>query len=55
MPKKVIRQEADASAANLKPWTKEWRDWCSGRYSSFNPQNGTYLGYDKKRYFCKAG
>ena len=54
VPKKVLRQEADASAANLKPWTKEWRDWCSGRYSSFNPQNGTYLGYDKKRYFCKA-
>lgn len=54
-PKKVVRQQANASTSNLKPWTKEWRDWCSGRYSSFNPQNGTYLGYDKKRYFCKAG
>jgi hypothetical protein len=52
-PKKVIREEADA--ANLKPWTKEWKEWCSDRFSSFNPQNGTYLGYDQKRHFCKAG
>jgi hypothetical protein len=45
----------DAEAATLRPWTKEWKDWCSGRFSSFNPENGTYLGYDQKRHFCKAG
>ena len=45
----------EADAANLKPWTKQWRDYCSGRFSTFNPQNGTYLGYDQKRHFCKAG
>jgi hypothetical protein len=54
-PKKVIREQADASAVNLKPWSKEWKEWCAGRFSSFNPQNGTYLGYDQKRHFCKAG
>ena len=43
------------AAADLKPWTKEWKEWCAGRFSSFNPQNGTYLGYDQKRHFCKAG
>ena len=42
-------------AAGLKPWSKEWKDWCSSRFPSFNPQNGTYLGYDQKRHFCKAG
>jgi len=45
----------EADAAGLKPWTKEWKEWCAGRFSSFNPQNGTYLAYDQKRRFCKAG
>lgn len=57
-PRRQARKTAtikDADAANLKPWTREWKDWCSGRFASFNPQNGTYLGYDQKRHFCKAG
>jgi hypothetical protein len=45
----------EANAADLKPWSKAWKEWCAGRFSSFNPQNGTYLGYDQKRHFCKAG
>lgn len=45
----------EANAAGLKPWTKEWKEWCAERFSSFNPQNGTYLAYDQKRHFCKAG
>lgn len=45
----------EAKTADLKPWSKEWKEWCAGRFSSFNPQNGTYLGYDQKRHFCKAG
>ncbi|MBX9458593.1 MAG: BA14K family protein [Rhizobium sp.] len=53
-PKKKVIREA-AAATELKPWSKEWREWCTGRFSSFNPQNGTYLGYDQKRHFCKAG
>lgn len=52
-PKKATRDEV--AAAGIKPWTKQWTQWCSGRFSSFNPQNGTYLGYDQKRHFCKAG
>lgn len=51
--KEAVREQAAAS--ELKPWSKEWREWCAGRFSSFNPQNGTYLGYDQKRHFCKAG
>lgn len=53
-PKKVETIK-EADAADLKPWSKEWKQWCAGRFSSFNPQNGTYLGYDQKRHFCKAG
>ena len=51
--KAVPSEEANAVA--LKPWSREWKAWCAGQFSSFNPQNGTYLGYDKKRHFCKAG
>jgi hypothetical protein len=53
-PKKVDTVK-EANAAGLKPWTKEWKEWCAGRFASFNPQNGTYLAYDQKRRFCKAG
>lgn len=53
-PKKVDTIK-ETKAADLKPWSKEWKEWCAGRFSSFNPQNGTYLGYDQKRHFCKAG
>lgn len=49
----VTRKEADAGA--LRPWSREWKEWCASRFQSFNPQNGTYLGYDQKRHFCKAG
>jgi hypothetical protein len=44
-----------ADAGSLKPWTSEWRRYCADRYASFNSSNGTYLGYDQKRHFCKAG
>jgi hypothetical protein len=45
----------DDQQADLKPWTSEWRRYCADRYASFNSSNGTYLGYDQKRHFCKAG
>jgi len=48
----VERKQANAAAP--RAWSKEWREWCISRFPSFNPQNGTYLGYDKKRHFCKA-
>lgn len=44
-----------AYSGDLKPWTSAWRKYCADRYASFNPSNGTYLGYDQKRHFCKAG
>lgn len=54
-PKKTATTPRKQANANMPTtWSKEWRDWCSSRFPSFNPQNGTYLGYDKKRHFCKA-
>lgn len=53
-PKRTTSND-QVDATNLKPWTRQWRDYCASRFSSFNPQNGTYLGYDQKRHFCKAG
>ena len=54
-PKKKSDTIKEADASGLKPWTKKWKDWCASRFPSFNPQNGTYKGYDQKRHFCKAG
>lgn len=57
-PRKQTRKTStvkQTEASDLKPWTKEWKAYCADRFSTFNPQNGTYLGYDQKRHFCKAG
>ena len=37
---------------SLEPWTPGWREWCDNRYRSFNPQTGTYRGYDGLDHFC---
>ncbi|MGF6176742.1 BA14K family protein [Ensifer sp. 4252] len=40
---------------SLEPWTPSWYRYCSQRYRSFNPDNGTFRGYDGRSYFCNAG
>jgi hypothetical protein len=30
-----------------------WEAYCSSRYRSFDPINGTYLGYDGRRRYCR--
>jgi len=39
-------------AGTLEPWTAGWYDWCDKRYKSFNPDTGTYRGYDGRDHFC---
>jgi len=39
----------------LTPWTRDWYTACSLRYRSFDPRSGTFLGYDGRRHFCRAG
>ncbi len=36
----------------IEPLSQEWYDWCDSRYRSFNPQRGTYRGYDGQDHFC---
>lgn len=38
--------------ASLEPWTPGWHEWCSQNYRSFNPQRGTFRGYDGLDHFC---
>lgn len=38
-----------------EPWTRSWYEYCSQRYRSFNPNTGTYRGYDGLDHFCVAG
>ena len=50
-PPPVVVQEAPPAA--LAPWTPEWYTFCTGRYRSFNPQTGYYMGYDGNPHFCR--
>ena len=38
--------------SSLEPWTRGWYEWCDNRYRSFNPETGTYRGYDNRDHFC---
>ncbi len=40
--------------AGFEPWSRAWYDYCSDRYRSFNPNTGTYRGYDGRDHFCSA-
>ncbi|MEO0329039.1 MAG: BA14K family protein [Pseudomonadota bacterium] len=37
---------------SIEPWTSGWHRWCSRNYRSFNPETGTYRGYDGLNHFC---
>ncbi|HMQ58250.1 MAG TPA: BA14K family protein [Rhizobiaceae bacterium] len=37
---------------SYEPWTKGWYQWCDDRYRSFNPEKGTFRGYDGRDHFC---
>jgi hypothetical protein len=40
---------------DLEPWTPAWYRYCSQRYRSFDPDSGTFVGYDGRSHFCTAG
>ncbi|MCO6387660.1 BA14K family protein [Aliihoeflea sp. 40Bstr573] len=40
--------------ATFEPWTRDWYRYCSDRYRSFDPDTGTFVGYDGVRRFCEA-
>nr|WP_298105066.1 BA14K family protein [uncultured Shinella sp.] len=52
---RVIYRRQPVYTPNYEPWTQSWYDYCSQRYRSFNPQSGTFIGYDGREHFCTAG
>jgi hypothetical protein len=40
-------------ASRPEPWTAEWYAYCDGRYRSFDPNTGYFLGYDGEYHFCQ--
>jgi len=34
-------------------WTPDWYTYCYSRYRSFNPNSGTFVGYDGYEHFCR--
>jgi len=35
------------------PWTPDWYTYCYSRYRSFDPNTGTFIGYDGYERFCR--
>jgi hypothetical protein len=38
----------------LQPWSPEWFRYCGDRYRTFDPDTGTFVGYDGEEHFCAA-
>jgi len=51
-PPVVIVQQPPPSEGPAA-WSPEWFAYCTARYKSFEPQTGTFTGYDGIKYFCK--
>ena len=37
-----------------EPWTRDWYEYCSDRYRTFNSRTGTFTGNDGEQHFCSA-
>lgn len=35
------------------PWTPDWYTYCYSRYRTFDPNSGTFIGYDGYEHFCR--
>ncbi len=53
-PRVIYADEQDEYYAPPEPWTRDWYRYCHSRFRSFDPESGTYLGYDGYRHFCQA-
>lgn len=54
-PARVYRPvQAPRYYGSAQPWTRDWYRYCADRYRSFNPETGTFRGYDGRDYFCNA-
>jgi hypothetical protein len=53
-PVRVYREVAPRYYDGAQPWSPGWYRYCANRYRSFNPETGTFRGYDGRDYFCNA-
>lgn len=44
----------DLDEPSYEPWSRAWFRYCSERYRSFDPETGTYVGYDGRERFCET-
>jgi BA14K-like protein len=51
-PRRHYEPEVITYDDGVEPWSREWFRYCSNRYRSFNPETGTYRGYDGRSHFC---
>ena len=49
----VYVEPANVYSSRPAPWSPEWYAYCDGRYRSFNPSTGYFLGYDGGYHFCR--
>ncbi len=47
-------RQATYYRSSYEPWSRGWYQYCADRYRSFNPNTGTYRGYDGRDHFCSA-
>jgi hypothetical protein len=53
-PAYVVRRAPVRYYGGIEPWTRDWYEYCSDRYRSFNARTGTFTGYDGEHHFCVA-
>jgi len=53
-PPRVVYPAPKPIYGGLEPWSPGWYDYCGRRYRSFNPNSGTFRGYDGQDHFCVA-
>jgi hypothetical protein len=49
---KVVTYDDTVQVAGAEPWSPAWYDYCRSTFRSFDPNKGTYLGFDGKHHFC---
>ncbi|MDR6757747.1 hypothetical protein J2Y48_003044 [Mycoplana sp. BE70] len=54
-PVRRVYRARPAYVGAYEPWSAGWYRYCGDTYRSFNPNTGTFRGYDGLEHFCVAG